>query len=272
MNPTSCRTLLRCLAAAAVLWGAASASAAELPDGDEVARRINARDEGVAVSRNARMEMTDRHGKTRVQETRSFRVYVGDEKRTVLFYLSPKNVKDTAFLTIDYPEPEHEDDQWLYLPALRKVRRISASDRGDYFLGTDFTYEDIKKETKVSIDDYRRRTLREDTVDGHPVIVVEDVPVSEEVARELGYGRVVRWVDSEIWMSRRTEFWDVRDNLLKTIVTTDIREVQGIWTPHRLEVTNHKTGHSTILVFSDVDYTAEVDEELFTQQALRRGL
>lgn len=268
----SYRPSIHLLTAVALLLGTVTAGAAELPDGDEVAHRINARDEGVAVSRNARMEMTDRHGKTRIQETRIFRVYFGEEKRTVLFYRSPKNVKDTAFLTIDYPEPEHEDDQWLYLPALRKVRRISASDRGDYFLGTDFTYEDIKKETKVSIDDYRRRTLREDTVDGHPVIVVEDVPVDEDVARELGYGRVVRWVDPAIWMSRKTEFWDVRGNPLKTIVTTDIREVQGIWTPHRLEVTNHKTGHSTILVFSDVDYTAELDEELFTQRALRRGL
>lgn len=269
------RALIHFLAVAvlaAVLAGTASAASADLPDGDEVARRINARDEGVAVSRNARMEMTDRHGKTRVQETRGFRVYVGEEKRTVLFYLSPKNVKDTAFLTFDYPEAGREDDQWLYLPALRKVRRISASNRGDYFLGTDFTYEDIKKETKVSMDDYRRRTLREDAVDGHPVIVVEALPVSEEVARELGYSRVVRWVDSDIWMSRKTELWDVRGNPLKTIVTTDIRQVQGIWTAHRFEVTNHKTGHSTILTFSDVDYAAEVDDELFTQQALLRGL
>jgi len=217
------------------------------------------------------MLLTNRQGEESVRDIRIKTLEVaGDGDKSMSVFDRPADVKGTALLTFSHKTAT--DDQWLYLPALRKVRRISASDRGDYFLGTDFTYEDIKKETKVSIDDYRRRTLREDTVDGHPVIVVEDVPVSEEVARELGYGRVVRWVDSEIWMSRRTEFWDVRDNLLKTIVTTDIREVQGIWTPHRLEVTNHKTGHSTILVFSDVDYTAEVDEELFTQQALRRGL
>lgn len=242
------------------------------PRGDEIAERINARDEGNAVSRALVMEMINRRGKKRVRETRSFRKYYGEEKRTVIFYLSPKSVKGTAFLTFDYPEANREDDQWLYLPAMRKVRRISASDRGDHFLGTDFTYEDIRMENKVSIEDYTRKTVGEELIDGHRCYVVQSIPVSEKVAKELGYSRVVSWVDAEIWMARKSEFWDVRGNPLKSIISTDIRQVQGIWTTHRLEAKNHKTGHTTVFTITDVDYNTGVDDDLFTQRALRRGL
>ncbi len=246
--------------------------AAELPDGDEIARRINARDEGVAVARNLTMHMTDRRGKTRTRETRGFRKYYGDDKRTVIFYLQPKNVKDTAFLTWDYADPDRDDDQWLYLPAMRKVRRISASDRGDYFLGTDLTYEDIKLETRVSMADYTRVTTGEDAVDGHHCYLVEATPVDQATAKELGYGKVEQCVDNKIWMVRRARFWDTRGNLLKTVYFRDIRQVQGIWTQHRIEVKNHKTGHKTLFLFSDVDYRHGVSDELFTREALRRGL
>lgn len=246
--------------------------AAELPSGDEIAKKINARDEGVAVARNLTMEMTDRSGKTRTRETRGFRKYYGHEKRTVIFYLEPSNIKDTAFLTFDYPDASRDDDQWLYLPAMRKVRRISASDRGDYFLGTDLTYEDIKLETRVSIEDYNRKTTGEDEVDGHRCYLVESVPVNDEIAKELGYGKVEQCVDPTLWMVRRSRFWDVRGNPLKTAYFRDIRQIQGIWTQHRIEVENHKTGHRTVFVFKDVNYKDGLDDKLFTQSAMQRGL
>ncbi len=87
----------------------------------------------------------------------------------------------------------------------------------------------------------------------------------------LGYSRVVRYVDAEIWMTRKVEMWDIRGNQLKTIHISDIREVQGIWTAHRMEVENHKTGHRTIFTFADVDYETGVPDDVFTQRALRRG-
>ncbi|MCB1876089.1 MAG: outer membrane lipoprotein-sorting protein [Chromatiales bacterium] len=250
----------------------ASVSAAELPDGDTVAANINARNEGVQVSRNVTMEMTDRSGKTRTRETRNFRKYFGKEKRTAIFYLEPRNVKDTAFLTYDYPDAGRDDDQWLYLPAMRKVRRISAADRGDYFLGTDLSYEDIKLESRVSLDDYTRHTLGEDQVDGHRCILVEALPVDGETAKELGYGRVEQCVDMDIWFVRRARFWDTKGNPLKTAYFRDIRQVQGLWTQHQIDVENHKTGHRTRFLFREVDYRTPVGDQVFTQNALRRGL
>lgn len=248
------------------------ATANTLPSGDEIAHHINARNEGFSVSRNVLMEMTDKRGKTRRRETRGFRKYYGDEKRTVIFYLSPKNVKDTAFLTYDYADADRDDDQWLYIPAARKVRRISASDRGDYFLGTDFTFEDIKLESKVSREDYQRVTVGEELFDNTRTFVVEATPITDEIANELGYSKVVQWIDPEIWMVRKSQFYDLRGKLLKTIHTKQIKQVQGIWTAHLLEVDNHKTKHHTRFTFSDVQYDNGVSDNLFTERALRRGL
>ncbi len=263
---------IKSLVALTTLCLSATLSSAELPSGDEIARRINARDEGEAVSRYLTMELTDAGGKTRLRKTKGFRKYYGAEKRTAIFYLDPRNIKGTAFLTYDYPDAGKDDDQWLYLPALRKVRRISASDRGDYFLGTDFTYEDIKLESRVSLDDYRRQAVGESEVDGVHCLLLESVPVSSEIAEELGYGRVEQCVDDAIWMVRRAQMWDLQGNPLKTVSFRDIRRIQGIWTQHELEVVNHKTGHRTRFVFSDVDYRDGVDDSVFSQNALKRGL
>ncbi len=242
------------------------------PTGDEIAQNINARDEGIAVARLLTMEMTDRHGKVRVRETRAFRKYFGDEKHTAIFYLKPKNIKDTAFLTYDYADKAKDDDQWLYLPAMRKVRRISASDRGDYFLGTDLSYEDIKLETRVSMTDYTRKTIGEDVVDGVHCYVVEETAIDHETAEELGHLRRESCVDDTIWIVRRSRFWDLQNKPLKTTHFRDISKVQDIWTAHTIEVENHKTGHQTVFSFSDVDYSEAVSDRVFTQNALKRGL
>lgn len=244
----------------------------DLPSGDEIARRINARDDGVSVVRDMTMELLDKRGKKRTRKTRSFRKYFETEKRIAIFFQKPRNVRDTAFLTFDYLDDGEEDAQWLYLPALRRVRRISGSDRGDYFMGTDFTYDDIRQDTKVSETDYQRTTLGMGEVDGRACYIVEGIPSSEDVAEQLGYSRTLSCVDTEIFMVLKSEIWDLQGNALKTIYTRDIRQVQGIWTAHRLEAENHKTGHKTAFVISDVDYQADLSDDLFTRSALKRGL
>ena len=249
-----------------------SRSETALPTGEEVAAHINSRDEGKAVSRKLSIEMRDKRGKIRQRETKSYRKYFAGEKRTVIFYLAPKNIKDTAFLTYDYNDPELEDNQWLYLPALRKVRRISASDRGDYFLGTDMTYEDIKLETRVSTADFDFQTIGTCDADGKPGLQIEGTPKTQEIARELGYSKSQSCVDSEVWMVRTSQFWDIKGNLLKTVTISNIEKIQGIWTQHNIDVENHKTGHTTGLTFSEVDYQSPVPDDIFTTNAIKRGL
>lgn len=243
-----------------------------LPTGQWIVDQVNGMDDGHQVTRNLKMTLIDRRGKQRIRNTLGYRKYFGDDKRTVLFYLSPTNVKDTGFLTYDYPaQSPTEDDQWLYLPALRKVRRISASDRGDYFLGTDFTYEDIKKEGKLDPNDYHYETLRQEPLHGRETLHLSATPSSEAIAQELGYSKVELWIDQESWLVVKANYWDIRNNRLKTLIADDIRQVDGIWTRHKMTMSNHKTGHTSEFVFSDVDYQSSVKDSLFTKRSLSRG-
>lgn len=266
----SLRTLAQ-VAAVLVLvfaWMAYPVNAADALPADEVVARVNAVPESEQVTRELLFRTTDRRGRSRERETISYRRYFGDDRKLVLFFTAPANIRDTAVLTWDYADTAREDDQWLYLPALRKVRRIPGSERGDYFLGTDFSYEDMKLDGKLSVDDYTY-TRAEATEPG--TVVLDAVPRSAEIAKELGYSRTRTTINPDNWMITKVEFQDVRGEPLKTLSVEGIREVDGFWTRHRLLMLNHQSGHSTEIVFSNIDYLSPVEERVFTQQALRRG-
>lgn len=266
-------SLLSLLLVVVLLGGVVSTKtvASELPDGRWVAEQINNIDEGETRISRIEMILTDRRGKERVRDTLIYRKYFGSEKRTALFYLSPRNIKDTGFLSYDYADANTDDDQWLYLPALRKSRRISASDRGDYFLGTDLTYEDMKKEGKLELNDYQFETLARQSLDGSIVLQLQAIPLSSEIAKELGYSKVHAWVNPENWIILKAKYWDTNGNELKTLQVKDIRKVDGIWTRHHLSVNNHKTGHQTVWKLSSADYKSEINDHIFTRNALTRG-
>lgn len=273
-TPTSAK-LASVAALATALYLAApveDAMAQELPEGRWLAEQVNSVDEGEYRTSKLSMLLTDRRGKLRERNTVVYRRYYGEEKRTAIFYTAPRNIKNTGFLTYDYPQADRDDDQWLYLPAMRKSRRISASDRGDYFLGTDFSYEDIKKEGKFELSDFDFKSLGIVTIEGRETIQLESIPINKSIAKELGYGKVHAWIDTDNWIVIKAEYWDIKLNPLKSLVIRDIRKVDGIWTRHELEATNHKTGHTSLFRFSEVDYKAAVPDSRFSRQALARGV
>lgn len=245
-------------------------------DAMSIVKNINDVDDGLQVTSDLSMKMIDKRGKERNRETISYRKYFGEEKKTVLFYKKPANVKGTGFLTFDYPDPKADDDQWLYLPALRKVRRISASDRGDYFMGTDFTYEDIKQSGRLEVNDYD--FLREAdellVIDEKEIntIVLIATAKTKEIAQELGYGKLKVRVDPSNWVVVKVDYWDAKNNPLKTAITSDIRKINGIWTRHKREIINHLTGHQSLFIFSNVDYKKDISDKLFSKQSLVRGI
>ena len=259
------------LATVAYTFNVQQVKAEELPNAGWIIDQVNAVDEGQQVTRKLSMTLTDKRGKVRQRDTFSYRKYFGNEKRTVLYYLSPTNVKDTGFLTYDYSEVEEDDDQWLYLPAMRKSRRISASDRGDYFLGTDFTYEDIKNEGKIEKSDYQFKTIGKEIYNGVTHYHIELISIDNKTAKELGYGKGHIWVNADNWIIVKAEYWDTKLNPLKILEVSEIYKVNGIWTRHQLTINNLKTGHRTEFKFYDVDYLTPVDDRVFSRQSLSRG-
>lgn len=265
--------------AAAALAGAARAAeddpAARTAEDDPAARaiveRMNARDDGASLSRRIVMELVSSDGTTRSRTLRSFRRDLDGERRSVLFFEDPAAVKGTAFLSWDYADPARADDQWLYLPELRKTRRIALAERGRAFLGTDLSFEDMKKETKVEVVEYRWSRAGEEVVDGHACDVVEGRAADARTARETGYGRLRVRVDSALAVPRFIEYWTPDDRPLKAVRLLDYEAVDGVWFARRVEAEDLRTGHRTRLRFDAIDLATPVPDDLLTEAALRRG-
>ena len=245
---------------------------ARSPGVDEIVARVNASKADRQVTRELTMTLTDRRGKERQQRIITFRKTFADEERTIIFFREPANVRGTGFLIWDHDDTAREDDQWLYLPALRRVRRISASDRGDYFLGTDFTYEDIKLDGRLEPADYDF-SLAHARCDGLcEEYQLVGIPRSEAVARELGYSRMEITVDPDRWVITRADFWNLKAQKMKTLEVLEFAKIDGNWTRTELLMRNHLSGHSTRFVFTAIDYRNAIRDGLFTRRALERGL
>ena len=252
----------------AMLLLAGPAFAAE-PTGLEIMQRVDARDDGDDLIQKMKQRLIDRRGDVREREMISFRKDYGKDSKSITYFLAPSNVRDTALLTWDYDGVEKDDDQWLYLPALKKVRRISSSDRGDYFMGTDFTFEDIKQTPEL--EDYNWSLIGSESLDGHDVWLVEGEPRTDDLKKNLGYSKTRYSIRKDINLYVRVDFWDRKGQLLKHLVSEEIRQIDGIWTAMRGTMTNVQSNHRTELSFSEHRYNSGLNDRVFSERMLKRG-
>ena len=243
--------------------------AAEPKTGLEVMQLVDAREDGDDLTQKMVQRLIDKRGNVRERDMISFSKDYGRDSKSITYFLSPANVRDTALLTWDYDGVEKDDDQWLYLPALKKVRRISASDRGDYFMGTDFTFEDIKKTPELG--DYIWTLIGSDAVEGDDVWVVDAEPKTKALKKNLGYSKVRYYVRKDIHMYIKVDFWDRKGKELKHLVSTDIKKIDGIWTAMGGVMDNVQTKHKTELVFSEHQYNTGLSDRIFSERMLKRG-
>jgi outer membrane lipoprotein-sorting protein len=184
--------------------------------------------------------------------------------RLVRFH-TPADIKGTSTLLIE--RSGADDEMWVYLPALGKVRRLSVGNKRDAFFGTDFSYGDIMGHPPTR---WRHRLLREETLDGAVCHVIESVPADDETRVNTGYTRRISWVDQGHHVALRVELWDLAANPLKRIVARDVRPV-GKGTRHQamlLTAENLQTGHQTSIQFDDFKADTGVDARLFSPQRL----
>jgi len=247
------------------LLGAASLSAQQLT-GRDVIQKVKDRPDG--DTRYAEMELTliKKNGATRERKVTSWAMDEGKDTKKMMFFTYPGDVKGTGFLTWDYDLPGKEDAKWLYLPAMKKTRRISgSSSKTDYFMGTDFTYDDMGSR---NVDEDSHTLLREEDKDGHKCWVVESVPVDKH---EI-YSRKVSWIRQDCLTAAYVEYYDKLNKLHRVLTITDVRKVQDYWTIHKMEMKNVQTGHSTVIVVKNPKYDINIDKGLFTVAKLEKGL
>ena len=259
---------------ASALWIIVSVpllASAGTPTGREVMELVDARNDGDHTTQDMEMILIDKRGQQRVRMIRMMRRDLGEDTQTIMFFLSPAPVKDTGFLTYDYDSADRDDDQWLFLPALKKTKRIATGDKSGSFMGSDFTYSDM---TDRVLDHYDYRMIEQGEVRGHPVWVVEAIPNSDDEIEETGYTKSVVFVRQDNYVVVRAKNWVKKGKREKYLDVKSLEQIDGIWVPTETHMTTKKgktTLHKTVLKAHDVRFDQAHHEDLFTVRKLERG-
>lgn len=264
---TGMRSLLLLLSAVAAL----SAAPAGAQTAREIMEKVDARDDGDNAVSTLEMTLIDKRGDMRVRQVMVFTKDKGRDMQRMQFFLAPADVRGTGFLTYDYYSGEKDDDQWLYLPELRKTKRIASSDKSGSFMGTDFSYADM---TRRVLDEWTYKILKEDEVRGEKVWLIEALPRDAAVRDRYGYDKSVVFVRQDIFIVVRAVHW-VRDGgKLKYFDMKRLEKIDGIWMGTELDMKTTKGGetlHRTVMRFSDVKFNQSLDDDLFTVRRLEKG-
>ncbi len=249
------------------------ANAAEELDVREIMQRVIDRDTGDKSVMDMEMQLIDKNNKVRTREIRTFGMDQGEDDWSVMFFLSPADTKNTGFLTYDYDDDTKDDDQWLYLPALGKEKRIASSDKSSSFMGSDLTNADF---TKRKTKNYDYELLGEEKVGEHPVWKIKSTPRTEKEIEETGVVESISWIRKDNYMSIQSVQRLKKKGRTKYFKAVEIEEVDGIWVAKELRVFTKKgkvKSHSTILKFKDIKFNQDsVTEDLFTVRRLKKGL
>lgn len=273
MNKTRMSTsTLRVLAASAIaasIFAAAPVDAAELTAKQTAKASDDAR-RSKTEHQVMTMTLTNKRGQSRVRTIEGWSKELSDvEEHRFSRFLKPSDIRNTTLLSYDYND-ERDDDTWLYLPALKKIKRILSSNKKDYFMGSDFTYEDMEN---IDIVNWNYSFAEPETFAGEPCWVVEAVPANEKEASETSYSKTVSWIAKSDMLSRKGEYWDKKGRLAKRLLVEDIHPTSDSDPRprgHRMTMSNLITGHNTVLDMTTLELDVEVKPSLFSQRSLRQ--
>lgn len=245
------RPLIALAAVSTLILGVALPVPAQVPEderGIAIAEEADRRNSGFGdFTAELTMVLRNRHGEENIRELRNRTLEVdGDGDKMLVIFDRPRDVKGTAFLTFSHPTDA--DDQWIYLPALRRVKRIASNNQSRPFMGSEFAYEDFSSQ---EVEKYTYRYLRDEALDGVETFVVERDPVDPR----SGYTRQVVWYDKDEYRIRRIDYYDRKDELLKTLTVGGYQQFLGrYWRAGEMRMVNHQTGKSTTLTFADYQF------------------
>lgn len=233
--------------------------------GLEIAKAADTYDQGFGSSQTKlTMILTNKQGQesTRYMSNQTLELTEDGDKSMIVFN-SPRDVKGTATLT--FTHKEGSDDQWLYLPALKRVKRISSDNKSGPFMGSEFAYEDLSSQ---EVEKYSYKFLKEETINGLATYVIERDPVDPK----SGYARQVVWYNKENYRLEKMDFYDRKNALLKTLTYANYEvHKEKHWRAGEMNMVNHQTGKKTKLLFEDYVFDLGYTENDFSQNSLRRA-
>jgi len=232
--------------------------------GLRIAQEANQADDGwgdmqadmLMILRNAQGQETTREVRNRQLEVE------GDGDKAMSIFDSPSDVKGTAFLS--HTHALEADDQWLYLPALKRVKRISSNNKSGPFMGSEFAYEDI---TSQEVEKYTYKWLRDEDYEGRDSYVMERYPTY----KHSGYTKQVAWLDKQMLQPLKVEFYDRKGSLLKTLTAHDYQQyLDRYWRAGRMEMVNHQTNKSTTMLWKNYQFGTGLSDRDFDTNTLKR--
>jgi outer membrane lipoprotein-sorting protein len=241
---------------------AAPAGSAEMTAYDVVKKSEDLLDQAKDSKVDMLMVLVNSKGEKRERKLNAFAKRYGNNKsRSIVFFQSPADVKGTSFLV--WTDENKEDKQWLYLPALQRVRQISSSGKGESFMGTELTFFDMGSH---DVDDYTFKHLREENYGGEPCYVIEALPKKVEF-----YSKVNIWIRKGNFIPAKADFFDTKNQYEKEGVFASVKNIQGINTPTHIEMRNKINGRSTIIDLSNIVYDSGMKDDIFTERYMTRG-
>ncbi len=233
--------------------------------GLEIAKQADKRDTGFGDSKaDLIMLLKNRHGQesTRYIRLRTLEVD-GDGDKSMSIFDRPRDVKGTAFLS--YTHKTGSDDQWLYLPALKRVKRISSRNKSGSFMGSEFAYEDISSQ---EVEKYKYKYIKDDVCGDSNCFVIERYPVDEL----SGYTRQVVWIDKKEYRPYKIVYYDRKNALLKTLTYKGYQQYLGkYWRADEMFMENHQTGKTTLLTWKNYKFKNGLTKRDFDRNSLKRA-
>ncbi len=233
--------------------------------GLEIMQKVDDRDDGDTRKSTAEMILISKSGKQRVRETVLLSKDVPEGTQSISTFLKPADVAGTSFLQLTYDEIGKDDDQWLYLPSLKKVRRITSSSKGDYFMGTEFTYDDMG-DRKPEEDNHK--LLGTEDINGRQCYKVLSTPKEEDYM----YSKKIQWIDKDTYLPLKVEFYDEDEELLKVMTTSDPVMIDNIWVTKDIDMKNVQKGRETRIKSKDMKFNLPIKDSIFTQRTLKKGI
>lgn len=215
-------------------------------------------------SANMKMILTNKHGQSSERELRVRSMEVeNDGDKSMTIFDTPGDVKGTALLT--YSHKVKDDDQWLYMPALARVKRMSSSNKSGPFMGSEFAFEDLGSQ---EVEKYTWKYLKDEVVDGVDTYVLERIPVN----KKSGYTKQVVWSHKAELYPLKMDFYDRKKSLLKTLTFSDYNQYKDkFWRAHNMMMVNHQTGKKTELIWRNINYDNGYNDSHFNKNSLKRA-
>jgi outer membrane lipoprotein-sorting protein len=259
------KTLTVKLIALALMMATGLSVQAQKLTGREIVKRAYNLPSGDDQTSQLTMTLVNKSGQTRIRKIQQYTKDFGNVEKSIMFFMSPADVKNTSFMNWSYDDENKADDQWIYLPALKKVKRISSDSKSDYFMGSDFTYDDLG-DRKLDADVHK--LLREENVDGFDCYVVESVSKDEDYM----YSKTVTWIRKDNFVGVKKEFYDEDGELLKVLHIKEVKKISGYWIITHSEMDNVQKNHKTIMQLSNIKINTGVPASKFTERMMMRGI